>query len=302
MEGTKRDHFAEVTGKIIAKLEQGIVPWQQPWGFIAPAQNHFTEHRYRGINSLLMLMDDYKTPYFATIKQINDNGGKVKKGSKATNVYFHDCIYKDKNGARLTADVAQARIATGDPNVKKYPFMRLHSVFNMSEVEGCAVRPVLRRQNEDNQEIAVCQDFITALNLGDSLRHVDQDDAFFSRTRDFVQMPPLAAFRTSELYYGVLFHELTHWTGHPDRLNRKTLTESLKFGDTNYSQEELTAELGAAFLCNHHGIQTPDTEQSQAAYIQNWLGVLKKNPRFIWDVASDAQAAFTHLIDRAASF
>lgn len=301
MEGTKRDHFAEVTGKIIAKLEQGIVPWQQPWGFVQPAQNHFTEHRYRGINSLLMLLGDYKTPYFATIKQINDNGGRVKKGSKATNVYFHDCIYKDLTGGRLAPDVAQARLASGDPNVKKYPFMRLHSVFNMSEVEGCEIRPVLRRQNEGNQEIAVCQDFVTDLNLGDGLRHADEDDAFFDVDEDFVQMPPIKAFQSSELYYGVLFHELTHWTGHPSRLNRKTLTALSKFGQANYSLEELTAELGAAFLCNHFGIDTPETEQSQASYIAGWLIALCKNNRFLWDAASDAQAAFTHLIERSAA-
>lgn len=302
MKGTKRDHFAEVTGKIIAQLEKGVVPWQQPWGFCEPAQNHFTGHRYRGINSLLMLLGDYKTPYFATIKQINDAGGRVKKGSKSTQVYFHDCIYKDKNGARLTPDVALPRIKAGDPTVKKYPFIRLFPVFNMDCVDGCPIKPAMRRNETDNHEIAACADFVTALKLGNQLRHAPIDEAFFHKKDDYVQMPPLDVFRSSELYYGVLFHELAHWTGHADRLNRKTLTESLKFGDTNYSLEELTAELGSTFLCNTFGIDTPDTLQNQAAYIANWLGVLKKNSRFIWDAASDAQAAFTYLIDRAGSY
>jgi antirestriction protein ArdC len=91
-----------------------------------------------------------------------------------------------------------------------------------------------------------------------------------------------------------------HWTGHSSRLNRPTLTDALKFGDTNYSKEELTAELGACFLCNHHGISTLAIEQNASSYIHHWLGILKKDKRFIWDAASDAQAAVTYLFELGA--
>lgn len=298
----KRDHFAEVTAKIIASLENGVVPWHQPWGFVEPAQNHFTGHRYRGINQLLMLLGEYKTPYFATIRQINEAGGKVKKGVKSTSVYFHDCIYKDaKTGARLSEEVARERLKAGDKNISKFPYIRLFPVFNMQDVEGCPVKPVSSKGNSENQEIAVCADFVTALNLGESLINSPTEDAYFNRAADVVVMPELTRFLSSEQYYATLFHELTHWTGHSTRLNRPTLTDALKFGDTNYSKEELVAELGACFLCNRHGINTATVEENAASYIANWLGKLKKDKKFIWDAASEGQAAFTFLTELAGS-
>jgi len=133
----KRDLFSEVTGKIIASLEKGVVPWHQPWGYIEPPQNHFNGHKYRGINLLLFLMGGFSTPYFATIKQINEAGGRVKKGSKSTAVYFRETLYKDKaSGKRISEEEAKQRIKKGRKNdVTAYSFMRLYPVFNMSDVE-----------------------------------------------------------------------------------------------------------------------------------------------------------------------
>jgi antirestriction protein ArdC len=61
-------------------------------------------------------------------------------------------------------------------------------------------------------------------------------------------MPDTTAFDSMEEYYSTLFHELTHSTGHPSRLNRSTLMDSELFGDQNHSREELVAEMGAAFF------------------------------------------------------
>ncbi|WP_161492708.1 MULTISPECIES: ArdC family protein [Spirosoma] len=295
----KRDHFAEVTERIIKSLEHGVVPWHQPWGFIEPAQNHFTGHKYRGINQLLMLITNYETPYFATIRQINEAGGRVKKGAKSSAVYFHDCIYKDaKTGARLNEEEARARLKAGDKNVSKYPYIRLFPVFNMQDVEGCPVKPVSHKGNSENQEIAVCADFVTGLNLGEKLLNSPTSgQAYYSKSKDRILMPELSRFESSEHYYATLYHELTHFTGHASRLNRATLTDALKFGDTNYSKEELVAELGACFLCNRHGINTASVEDNAASYIQGWLTKLRKDKRFVWDAASEAQAAFTFLMD-----
>jgi antirestriction protein ArdC len=300
MQTVKRDLFAEVTGKIIASLEKGVVPWRKSWGFVEPAQNHFSGHKYQGINSLLMLLDDYRTPYFGTMRQINEAGGTVKKGTKATTVYFHDCIFKDKNGARLKEEEARARLKAGDKSVKVYPYLRMFSVFNMQDVEGIPIKEVSQIGNADNQPLAVCQDFLTALKIQPRIEVKASDRAYFNPSADRIVMPGLEQFVSSENFYGVLFHELTHWTGHPSRLNRKTLTDAVKFGDTNYSLEELTAELGTCFLCNRWGISTPAMEQDSAAYIGHWLGKLKKDNKFIWDASASAKDAFNYLIELAA--
>jgi antirestriction protein ArdC len=98
-------------------------------------------------------------------------------------------------------------------------------------------------------------------------------------------------------YYATLFHELIHSTGHPCRLNRPTLTESAGFGSDPYCREELVAELGAAFLCGHTGIE--NTIQNSAAYLQNWLEALKNDRTLIVQAAAQAQKAATTFSERS---
>ena len=90
-------------------------------------------------------------------------------------------------------------------------------------------------------------------------------------------------------YYSTAFHELTHSTGHPSRLNR--LTQPSFFGTEDYSKEELIAEIGAATLVSHVGLETASSFRNSGAYIQNWLGVLKGDKRFIVSAAGRAEKA-----------
>lgn len=52
--------YSEITGKIIAELEAGRVPWVQPWGGpdvcagLGLPQNAATQRRYSGINILIL--------------------------------------------------------------------------------------------------------------------------------------------------------------------------------------------------------------------------------------------------------
>lgn len=107
---------------------------------------------------------------------------------------------------------------------------------------------------------------------------------------DVVNMPERRLFPKAEHYYSVLFHELTHSTGHASRLDRATLKDSLAFGDTNYSKEELCAEMGAAYLCGVAGIAN-ETVTNSAAYIQGWLGRLRNDKRLLVQAAAHAQKA-----------
>jgi antirestriction protein ArdC len=117
-------------------------------------------------------------------------------------------------------------------------------------------------------------------------------------------MPVIEAFRDAESFYATLAHESTHWTKHPSRLDRSFGRKS--WGDEGYAQEELVAELASAFLCADLGI-TPEVSDDHAAYIANWLTVLKNDKRAIFSAAAHAQKAVEFLhglqadsIDRAA--
>jgi antirestriction protein ArdC len=135
------------------------------------------------------------------------------------------------------------------------------------------------------QRIAHAEGFFSA--TGATVRH-GGNQAYYSVASDLVQMPFFETFRDAESYYATLAHELTHWTRHPSRLDRSFGRK--RFGDEGYAMEELVAELGAAFLSADLGL-TPEPREDHAAYIGNWLNVLKNDKRAIFTAASHAQRA-----------
>lgn len=88
-----------------------------------------------------------------------------------------------------------------------------------------------------------------------------------------------------------------HWTKHKSRLDREFGRK--RWGDEGYAAEELVAELGAAFLCADLAI-IPEVREDHAAYIANWLAVLKNDKRAIFTAAGHAQRAadFLHAFSR----
>jgi antirestriction protein ArdC len=71
------------------------------------------------------------------------------------------------------------------------------------------------------------------------------------------------------------------------------------FGSEDYSKEELNAELGAAFLCGHTGIEQK-TIENNAAYIASWRAKLSEDKRLIISAAAQAQKAADFILGRQA--
>jgi hypothetical protein len=131
-------------------------------------------------------------------------------------------------------------------------------------------------------------------NSGAKILHGQNDQAFYDRLNDFVHLPAKTAFPRPADYYGTALHELAHWSGHPERLNRQTLTESYRFGDTNYAKEELRAELTSVFLAAESGI--PHDTARHAAYVGSWIQTLKDDKNEIFRAARDANRAADFLL------
>lgn len=90
------------------------------------------------------------------------------------------------------------------------------------------------------------------------------DRACFIPFFDLVQMPHLKFFISSECFYSTLLYDLIYNTGHISRLNKvKAGEKPARFGDPEYSKEELTAELGAVCLCNVMSNFNPDLNFSK---------------------------------------
>src|SRR6202167_3219943 len=106
---------------------------------------------------------------------------------------------------------------------------------------------------------------------------------------EILSRPAFAGFKGADHFYNVVFHELTHWSGHKSRLDRDLKN---RFGSRNYAAEELIAELGAAFLCAEFGF---DGDVRSAGYIASWIELLKADKRAFFTACSQASKAAEYL-------
>jgi len=259
--------YAIITDSIIEKLEQGTIPWKMPWSSDAP-KNLVSGKAYRGINVFLLGSLGYMSPYWLTFKQAKSLGGYVNKGEKSVPVIF----WKSWSTLETNAD--------GKHEEKSRFVLRYYRVFN---IEQCTLPPEEIPQADPTAQtfdpIPKAESVVEAMPNAPELTHQSQR-ACYSPLLDVVNMPRPESFDTPENYYSTLFHELTHSTGHESRLNRKGITDPVRFGSHSYSKEELIAEMGAAFLSGHCGIEDRILDNS-AAYINGWLGRLKNDPKLV---------------------
>lgn len=285
----RADVYQRVTDQILAALANGTVPWQRPWTVTGPALSMSTGKTYRGINPFLLAIASqihgWTSPYFGTYKKIAELGGQVRKGEKSTMVTFW------KTGTR-----EQENPDTGQTEEKRWAVLRSYLVFNADQADGLPEKyhPINATANPGVPLLApanVMADYFTAPG-SPTLEH-GGDRAAYNPLLDRVMLPMWEQFASPEAYYSTAFHEMTHSTGHADRLARQGITElgaNHKFGDPAYCKEELIAEMGAAFLCGHTGIEQTTIEQS-AAYLDNWVKVLKGDSKLVVSAAGAAQRA-----------
>jgi antirestriction protein ArdC len=295
----KPDLYQVITDKVIALLEAGTVPWQRPWNQYGLARNYATGHVYTGINAFLLnFFPSFDVPVYLTYKQAQALGGQVRKGAKAETVYFFKTLYKDADGKNLKpAQIAQ--LQSGEKLVKAIPMPRTFHLFNIADVDGIDFE-IPELSDNPNAPIEACDNFVANLQAVPEICHQDLNRAFYAPKADQVNMPPLPRFSSPEAYYKTLFHEVTHSTGHESRLSRPGITlpmEQRVPGSESHAHEELIAELGAVYLCQHAGISQQPLQENAAAYIDSYLGYLKNDKRFLFQASSQAQKAVNFLLE-----
>jgi len=273
--------YEVITDRIIQQLEAGTAPWRKPWrvsGKNGLPRNLVTMREYRGINVFILLSSGFSSPYWLTYRQAQMVGGRVRQGEKGFPVVFWK--------------VAAAEVQDEDETVERPSrfLCRYYTVFNIDQCDGLRLKPAHLVENKpQTQQIEACERVVTDWQQKPTVTH-GGDCASYSKTLDLVRMPERDSFESAEEYYSTLFHELTHSTGHPARLNRSTLTDFERWGDATYSREELVAELGSAFLAGYCGIENR-TINNSAAYLANWLQALRQDNRTIVIAGSQAQKA-----------
>ena len=271
--------YEEITNGIIKSLESGVAPWVKPWSTMPgegiPVNAH-TNRPYSGVNVLQLwyaaLDKSYDIPQWLTFKQAKERGGQVRKGEHGTKVLFWKINDKEVDG-----------------KTEKRFIARSYTVFNVAQVDGIEiVRPKVERYEWESRKYIT--DLVTSHGI--DLRH-GGSSAFFRPDADYIGMPEKDRFPDVGSYYATLLHEMTHWTGHKSRLDRKMRGT---FGSPDYAKEELVAELGAAFLCARLGI---DGQLQHDSYIKSWLQVLKDDKRAVFVASKLAEQAADYIMEKS---
>ena len=280
----KKDIYQEVTNQIISDLEQGLPIWEKPWekGFMGFPENAFSKSFYSGVNTLILWLRQsttgFETSQWMTFLQVKKLGGKVKKGEKATRIVF----YK-----KLTITDEESE------EDKTIPLLKPHAVFNLSQTTGLEhlIKKSSFKEEPLFQDVKKAEELIKKSQADIAFAPIDR--ACYQPTEDKILMPKKEQFKTQEGFYSTMFHELSHWTGHKSRLNRK---KGNKKGSKDYAFEELIAEISASFICCHLGFEY-STQHS--AYIKDWLEVLKEDKKAIFKASSQAQKATEFILGNA---
>jgi antirestriction protein ArdC len=281
-----------VTERIVKAIESGnVAPWRKPWNSglsiggkrVVGPLNARTGKSYTGINVFLLLSvmaeNGYSDPRFVTFKQATEMKGNVKRGEKGHVVVFWKPL-----------EIEEKDEKTGETRKRKTFILRYYTVFNVEQCEKLIMPELVKAEPKlnDTAPIETAERILANIpnKVAGGVFHTSAGRACYSILADRIEMPHVYDFESMSAYYATRFHEEAHATGHPTRLNRRFGTS---FGDEAYSEEELIAEMTAAFLCMFAGIDS--TLDQSAAYVKGWLSKLRNDSRLVVNAASKAQKA-----------
>lgn len=272
------DFFKDLTARILAALEEGVVPWRRRWRSLTPTR--YIGLPFTGTNNLVLSLaadvKGHRNPFWLTKAQGRRCGAKVLDGEKGTRVL-----------RPLPFPVPD----------RAFPLMESYEVFNGEQFGR--LPPRFRVDTESpapgpRGRIDIAEDFFKA--VGAEIVP-GGDRAAYDRFNDIIRMPVFGSFDDPVLYYATLAHEAVHWTGHPWRIRREL---GVRRGDPAYAFEEIVAELGAAFVMGRLGLPCR-VEGDHTPYIGSWISVLENDERAIHRAATHAQRAADFLVIATAS-
>ena len=302
------DPAQAITEEIVAPLEAGTVPWQQPWrGIGVPRRHEGTP--YKDINAFLVGLRaglaGHGSPCWMTCLQAKDLGACVRKGETSSLVVYYGTARAKgaQDGDANPADGRSRSDEAGEAGAEggAYRFLRSYRVFNACQIEGldAAFHPEPDRDGTGGPDpLPRWQRFLDAIGDGSGIPSTfGGDRACCSPSLDHVSMPRIERFASAGQVHSTWWHELTHATKTEPRLDR-SFGPSL-FGDEACAEEEAVAAISQCLADQFMGFGT-DHLDDHAAYIDGWVRVLRGDKRFLFTAAAHAQRAVDWLAATAA--
>lgn len=279
---TQNEIREQITKQLIDAIKAGTIPWRRPWSSDSNAPGLHTSMStgspYRGINQLILMAStarqNFKSKWWGTFNQIKQNRASVSRGQKGTQIVLFKKIERERTDE------------TGDDVKDRFFVMKTFTVFNADQTTDLERFKVgfTKPQNNATERYENADAVIEG--TGADIRY-GGNEAFYNPPGDFIQLPHRHQFKTPELAYETTFHELTHWTEHPSRLNWDRASEG-------YAMGELIAEIGSCLMMGELGL--PITTDLHAAYLTHWLEKMENDPKFIFKAAAQSSKAVDYLL------
>lgn len=313
---------------LIARMEQmKESKWKKGWTDGRTAQfglpQNLVGRPYTGSNAFLCqihtTMEHYRMPVYLTIKQIRDAGGMIKKGEHSIPIFKWDLRIKDKDGKKLSESDYRNMTKEEQAECTVRPYLKVYNEWNidqtnLEEVNKEKYDAILKRFKSEpiKDEVGMYKNeaFDNLLKEQSWVCPIEyekfNESAFYSPKRDQIVVPskkqfnisntPEDVFKDGMEFYGTTIHEMAHSTGHESRLGRDGIVKIDQFGSDQYAKEELVAELTSALIGNAMGFDSRIRENN-IAYLQNWIGSLKKDPKFLKSVMSDVNKSSKMILE-----
>ena len=279
--------YDKVTAVIVEQLEKGIIPWQKPWDFSFAGNGAFSYATGKPYSLLNQWLLGLRKGAWLTFNQIQEAGGKIKAGEKASFVVFWKLMDKTIINEEGEEEV-----------VGTIPLLRSYNVWHIDQCSGIEAKKFEEPHN-DVSSVEKAEKIISEYFEAEgapTLFIEPSNEAYYAPIRDEIHVPLREQYKDTNAFYSTLFHEMTHSTGHKKRLNRGSIGDEETRNLDSYSKEELVAEIGAAYLCNVSGIDSTNILNNSVAYIQSWSRRLKEDNRLIVSAAGKAEAAVKFIL------
>lgn len=303
-------------------IENNEMPWQKPWKpgeYIADHNPITNKEEYKGYNAINLYLErklilGTDEPRWMTFNQMLQLNAKQKdkkeeihleKGVKAVPIMKWSPIFINEDGKIVKEN---EYIKMDEEQKKQLKFLRgsmsYSAVFNYSQfykyaydkennplydekgnqIKIPAFEPIKRNIPKviDFKEIEKAEEILKNSNA--IIKHDQVDRNYYSPSKDEIHLTNKEQFISIEEYYSTALHELSHWTGHPTRLNR---TYGQEKGDKQYAKEELIAEIGSFYLAKEANINFEPTKNN-FAYVKSWIQEIKDEPSIIIESCKQA--------------
>lgn len=273
-----QERFANAIQDVIDGKEE-LLPWQKPWKGSKPI-NYVTRRPYSGVNLLLLDGGEYLT--FNQFKKLQkkDPSLEIIKGSKKHFVIFWKIVEKENE----------------EGEIETFPLLRYYYVYHQSAIKNLKSKlPKGKNHQLIDEAEEIIENYVE--KEGIEIKTIEGGNkACYQPKNDLIKIPDKSQFNQIGGYYSTLFHELSHSTGHENRLNRFT-KGSFDFGSEVYSKEELIAEISSQMILGALNMKNMAIEENSISYLYGWMNAIKEDASLIISASKHAEIAADYILE-----